>query len=85
MKELVKAKTGFLYYEEVCVQFGKTSMDSLKLIAKNLIHLRPTKRFSYDLLYQKAIITAETPCGLIAMKRVLMELERIKDLKRKKS
>ena len=66
--------------------FGKTSVDSL--IAKNLIHLRPTKRFSYNLLYQKegeAVITAETPCGLIAMKRVLMELERIKDLKRNKS
>ena len=27
MKELVKAQTGFLYYDEVCTQFGKASVD----------------------------------------------------------
>ena len=72
MREFIESKRGFLYYENACNRFGKVYIDSL--VEKNLVHLRPTKQFSYDLILQEdgvPVITPETPCGLIAMKKIL--------------
>ena len=77
MKAMVKAEERFLKYDELCSDIGKSVVDSL--IANNLLHLRPTKRFSHDLAFQAEnvpVLTPETPCSFIAMERLLAELKK---------
>ena len=76
-KEMVEAKERFLEYNAVCRTYGKLLIDSL--IKSNLIHLRPTKCFSYDLTSQMdgvPVVTPETPCGFIAMEELLTEFKK---------
>ena len=77
METMVKAEERFLKYDELCSNMGKSVVDSL--IANNLLHLRPTKRFSDDLTFQAEnvpVLTPETPCGFIAMEHLLTELKK---------
>ena len=76
-KEMVEAKERFLEYNAVCHIYGKLLIDSL--LKSNLIHLRPTKCFSYDLTSQMdgvPVVTPETPCGFIAMEELLTEFKK---------
>ena len=53
-------------------EFGKVYIDSF--VVKNLVRLRPTKQFSYDLILQEdgvPVLTSETPCDLTTMKKIL--------------
>ena len=73
MKALVQHK--FLLYDELCDYLGENAVNSL--IAHNLMHLRLTKLISFDLQDQEdgiAVVTPETPCGYVAMERVLQKL-----------
>ena len=77
METMVKAEERFLKYDELCSNMGKSVVDSL--ITNNLLHLRPTKRFSDDLTFQAEnvpVLTPETPCGFIAMEHLLTELKK---------
>ena len=76
MKKLVNSKEGFLAYEDLCKEIGLSVVDSL--IDSNLLHLRPSPNFAYDLPKHhasKSILTAETPSSLVAMKEVLSDIE----------
>ena len=75
MQKLVKAESGFLIYDDLCKEHGRSVIDSM--IEHNILHLRPTNYCSFDLPSQpkhKAIVTAESACGRIAMEDVLKEL-----------
>lgn len=74
MEKLVNSETGFLNYNDICEEVGKAAVDSL--IQDSLLHLRPTVSISNDLPDHKEnipVVTAETPCGLIAMKHMVQE------------
>lgn len=76
MKKLTGSKSGFLIYDDLCKEIGKEVIDAM--IDHNLLHLRPTKRFSYDLPdspYDEPIVTAETPASLVAMRHILKNLD----------
>lgn len=47
MKELVNAKSGFLIYDDLCKEYGRSVIDSM--IEHNILHLRPTSYYSFDL------------------------------------
>eukprot|EP01067_Filipodium_phascolosomae_P004662 Filipodium_phascolosomae@DN2795_c0_g1_i7.p1 len=77
MKKLVDSKTGFLVYEDLCKEMGDDVVDAF--IDNNLLHLRPSRNFAYDLpahTTEKAILTADTPSSLIAMKRMLADIDK---------
>ena len=77
MQKLVKAESGFLMYDDLCKEHGGSVIDSM--IEHNILHLRPTSYCSFDLPSQpkhKAIVTAESACGRIAMENVLKELRK---------
>ena len=75
MSKLV-ASEGFLLYHDLCEKLGTMVVDSF--IEHNVLHLRPTTLYMYDLpaaFYSKQIdvpiVTAESACGLYAMRLVL--------------
>ncbi len=72
--QLVSANGNFLVYDELCDQFGEKTVKSL--IQSNILHLRPTKKHAYDIPNHpdNAIVTAETPSSLLAMKKILTEI-----------
>ena len=64
MKRLVESEFGFV---DICTECGIEAVDFL--IEHNIIHYRPTSRCSFDLpSHNSSIITAESACGLYAMK-----------------
>jgi len=74
MEKLVNSKMGFLNYNDVCKEVGKAVVDSL--IYYSLLHLRPTRSLTNDLPDHKEdtpVVTAETPCALIAMRQLVQE------------
>lgn len=76
MKKLVNSDGGFLIYEDLCNEIGQSVVDAL--IDYNLLHLRPSKQFNYDLPNYdatKSVLTAETRSSLVAMKKVLEDIE----------
>ena len=76
-EELVQSEERFLNYYDICHTHGKPVVDSL--IQNNVLHLRPTKRFSDDLEFQVdgvPVVTPETPCGFVAMKQLVSEFEK---------
>jgi AAA+ ATPase superfamily predicted ATPase len=76
MKKLVNAEGGFLIYEDLCEEIGQSVVDAL--INYNLLHLRPSKDFTYDLPdydATKAVLTAETPSSLVAMRKMLEDMK----------
>ena len=75
MEKLVASEGGFLIYEDLCEEISQPVVDAL--IDYNLLHLRPSKDFTYDLPEYdatKAILTAETPSSLVAMRNMLEDL-----------
>eukprot|EP01066_Platyproteum_vivax_P018698 Platyproteum_vivax@DN7590_c0_g1_i1.p1 len=77
MKKLVDSKTGFLVYEDLCKEMGRDVVDAF--IDNNLLHLRPSRDFAYDLpahTTKETILTAETPSSLIAMKDMLADIDK---------
>ena len=79
MTKLVCAD-GFVFYTDLCDKLGGAVVDSF--IEHNIVHLRPTKRCTYDLppsfyCYPDdiPIVTAESACGLYAMSRLLKQLK----------
>ena len=68
-----------MMYDELCDQFGATVVDSF--IEHNILHLRPTRICMHDLpavCYDKPVntgpvVTAESACGLYAMKYLYTE------------
>jgi hypothetical protein len=79
MKELVNSDSGFLIYEDLCKEVGQSVVDAL--IDYNLLHLRPSRNFAYDLPEydaEKAVLTAETPSSFVAMKKLLKDIEQCK-------
>ena len=78
MKKLTESKSGFLVYNNLCEEMGQKVVDAF--IAYNLLHLRPSKDFAYDLPEAPedlSIVTAETPSSLVAMRRVLEGLKNV--------
>ena len=76
MRNLVDAEEGFLDYKELCDEYGREVVKSL--IEHNILHLRPGKEFSYDLPSQRieqAVVTAETPASVVAMKELLADID----------
>jgi len=74
MKKLVDSESGFLVYEDLCKEMGQKVVDAF--IDYNLLHLRPSRNFAYDLPEfpaGKSILTAETPSSLVAMRRILSD------------
>jgi hypothetical protein len=72
MSKLTSAQEGFLIYEDLCAELGQSVVDAF--ISQNLLHLRPTRDYAYDIPNapsDKEIVTAETPAALYAMKRFL--------------
>ena len=65
MFQFTKSERGFLYYEKACSEFSKPYIDSL--VKRNLVHLRPTKQLEDGV----PVLMPETPCGLIAMRKIL--------------
>jgi len=78
IKMLVDAKGNFLVYDDLSKEFGESVVDAL--IEENILHLRPTEEHSYDIPNHpdSAIVTAETPSSLLAMKRMLLDIEQDK-------
>ena len=77
MKKIVKSESGFLLYNDLCLHYGRSPIDSL--IEHNIIHLRPSSYCSFDLLNQPkddAVVTAESACGHVAMEVILRKLEK---------
>ena len=76
MRAIVNAKEGFLDHEQLCDKYGRKVIKSL--IEHNILHLRPGKEFSYDLESQgieQAVVTAETPASVVAMKQLLADID----------
>jgi hypothetical protein len=76
MEKLVNAEGGFLIYEELCKDVGQSVVDAL--IDYNLLHLRPSKNFTFDLPEYdgaKSVLTAETPSSFVAMQKVLKDIK----------
>ena len=72
MEELVESPPGVSYFN-LCDTLGKPIIDSL--IEHNVIHLWPTSQCCFDIDIKKGdIVTAETPCGLNAMKRMVEKI-----------
>ena len=67
MEELVESPPGISYFH-LCNTLGKPIIDSL--IEHNVIHLRPTSQCCFD-IKKGDIVTAESPCGLNAMKHMV--------------
>ena len=79
MEKLVSSKSGFVEYNDLCKEVGKTVVDSL--IRDSLLHLRPTVSLTNDLPHHKEgipVVTAETPCGLLAIKHLVQEKAQLK-------
>ncbi|MBC8283489.1 MAG: hypothetical protein H8E32_06710 [Nitrospinae bacterium] len=77
MKQLTTSKTGFLIYRDLCMEMGIPVVNAF--IDHNLLHLRPSSDFAYDLPEfpeDVSVVTAETPSSLIAMKRILEEIDK---------
>ena len=71
MKMLVNSE-GFVEYKNVCDEFGKEVVHSM--IEYNLLHLRSSSRLSFDVPeHTEPVLTAESPCALVAMKLLLKE------------
>jgi hypothetical protein len=82
MSKLTSAEGGFLVYKDLCAELGQSVIDAF--IAQNLLHLRPTRDYAYDIPnapYDKEIVTAETPAALYAMRRFLKDLPTEKSVK----
>lgn len=76
MKMLTESETGFLDYRDLCRTLGQKAVDGF--ISYHSLHLRPSKNFAYDLPEapdNRAIVTAETPAGLFAMRLMLKDLK----------
>ena len=75
MNLLVTSPNKFVVYSDLCKELGVAAVDSL--LEHNIIHLRPVGLCSYDLTNQpdQPIVTAESPCGLIAMEDLLKQFE----------
>ena len=71
---------GFMMCDDLCEQIGAAGVDSF--IEHNILHLWPTRRCTHDLpgmFYAKLVVdvpvvTAESACGLYAMKYLLKRL-----------
>jgi len=75
MKKLTNSQKGFVMYDSLCEEFGKT------MIQHNLIYLRPTSCLSFDIPpHENPIITAESPAALVAMKQLLSQVNSEKEL-----
>ena len=77
MKMLTSSKNGYVSYREFSDKLGEGKVDSL--ISHSLLYLRPTHKGSYDIpdAPDIPIITAESPCELFAMKKLLKERQLI--------
>lgn len=75
MRMLVEANNNFLFYQDVCDVIDQRVVDAL--IEANVLHLRPTEKYSYDIPGHKSrpILTAETPSSLLAMREILKEVK----------
>ena len=74
MELLVNSPDGFLEYENLCLTMTDKVVDSF--IHYNLLHLRPSKEFAWDIPNaptERAIVTAETPSAIEAMRQLLNE------------
>lgn len=72
---LVEAENNFLFYEDLRSIIGTSVVDAL--IESNILHLRPTEKYSYDIPghRNRPIITAETPSSLLAMREILADVK----------
>jgi len=74
MELLVKSPDGFLEYENLCVTMTQKVVDSF--IHYKILHLRSSKEFAWDIPnapIERAIVTAETPSAIEAMRQLLNE------------
>lgn len=71
MSQLNEAENGFIMYEKLCNKITKDVVDSM--IKANLIHMRPSTDYTYDLegAPDEAILTAESPASAAAMKLIV--------------
>ena len=77
-QKLVESEGGYIYFEDVCQEIDEEIIESL--IEYNIIHLRPYfSSFCKDLIpcpkLHKAIIIAESPVSLYAMKELVTSLQ----------
>ena len=73
MHELTESENGFITYDNLCAKVTRDVVNSM--IKANLIHMRPTNKYTYDIEGApcKAIVTAESPASSAAMKIILEE------------
>ena len=65
------SENGFVVYDDLCDEMTKVVVDAL--IKTNLLHLRPTHEFVYDLEYKgkESILTPTSPSSAAAMKLIV--------------
>ena len=76
MKTVIASPGGIVSYDVLCEKMGRKTIDSL--IEHNIIHLRLTNMWSFDIDEAKVIgpvVTAESVCGLYAMRRMVEQIE----------
>ena len=75
LRALISTEQRFLIYDELVGEYGADVVDSM--IAHNILHLRPTNRFAYDLdaPEETPIVSAESPAALYAMRSLLKQVD----------
>jgi hypothetical protein len=75
MKALTDGDKRFLMYDQLREKYGKKVVDSF--IANNILHMRPGRKFAYDLDIPKEmpVVTAESPAAHYAMRALLRMLD----------